>query len=130
MGTNFESSYHLSQLAHPLFKESGYGSIVFLSSVLGLRPVPFSSIYAASKGMFYFNEFFNVCKFALVNWDITLHISYTIYIISIVYMKLMYIGAINQCTKNLALEWAKDNIRANVVVPGAVNTAMLEFILV
>ncbi|WJX76443.1 tropinone reductase I [Trifolium repens] len=38
-------------------------------------------------------------------------------------------GAINQCTKNLALEWAKDNIRANVVVPGAVNTAMLEFIL-
>ncbi|WJX81888.1 tropinone reductase I [Trifolium repens] len=87
MGTNFESSYHLSQLAHPLMKESRYGSIVFLSSILGLRPVPFSSIYAASK------------------------------------------GAINQCTKNLALEWGKDNIRANVVVPGAVNTTMLEFIL-
>ncbi|KAK2360823.1 tropinone reductase protein [Trifolium repens] len=58
-----------------------------MTTIMGLRPVPFSSIYAASK------------------------------------------GAINQCTKNLALEWGKDNIRANVVVPGAVNTAMLEFIL-
>jgi hypothetical protein len=79
MGTNFESSYHLSQLAHPLLKETGYGSIVFLSSILGLRPVPFSSIYAASKGKFYFNEFFIMCKFAHVNWDIMLHISYNIY---------------------------------------------------
>ncbi|KAK2414394.1 tropinone reductase protein [Trifolium repens] len=58
-----------------------------MKTIMGLRPMPFSSIYAASK------------------------------------------GAINQCTKNLALEWAKDNIRANVVVPGAINTEMLEFIL-
>ncbi|XP_029128393.1 tropinone reductase homolog At5g06060 isoform X2 [Cajanus cajan] len=35
MGTNFESVYHLSQLAHPLLKESGYGSIVFISSIAG-----------------------------------------------------------------------------------------------
>jgi len=32
----------------------------------------------------------------------------------------------NQCTKNLALEWAKDNIRANVVAPGPVMTLLLE----
>lgn len=54
MGINFESSYHLCQLAHPLLKESGYGSIVSMSSILGLRPLPLCSIYAASKGIFYY----------------------------------------------------------------------------
>lgn len=39
-------------------------------------------------------------------------------------------GAINQCTKNIALEYGKDNIRANVVAPGAVMTTFLESILV
>ncbi|CAI0472497.1 unnamed protein product, partial [Linum tenue] len=29
---------------------------------------------------------------------------------------------INQLTKNLACEWAKDNIRANSVAPGGTNT--------
>ncbi|KEH22977.1 putative tropinone reductase I [Medicago truncatula] len=87
MGTNFESGYHLCQLAYPLLKESGYGSIVFISSVGGLKAFDACSIYAASK------------------------------------------GAINQLTKNIALEWAKDNIRANVVAPGPVNTDLLESIL-
>ncbi|XP_058736965.1 tropinone reductase homolog At5g06060-like [Vicia villosa] len=87
MGTNFESGYHLCQLAHPLLKESGYGSIISISSIFGLKPVPFSSIYAASK------------------------------------------GAINQCAKNFALEWAKDNIRTNVVAPGPVVTSLLESIM-
>ncbi|XP_030925366.1 tropinone reductase homolog isoform X1 [Quercus lobata] len=31
-------------------------------------------------------------------------------------------GAINQITKNLACEWAKDNIRVNTVAPWGVNT--------
>ncbi|XP_030479957.1 tropinone reductase homolog At5g06060 isoform X1 [Cannabis sativa] len=35
-------------------------------------------------------------------------------------------GAINQMTKNLACEWAKDNIRANTVAPGLTKTSMLE----
>jgi len=39
-------------------------------------------------------------------------------------------GAVNQLTKNIALEWAKDNIRANVVAPGAVKTDLLDSILV
>ncbi|KAK7256787.1 hypothetical protein RIF29_30268 [Crotalaria pallida] len=84
MGTNFESSYHLSQLAHPLLKASGYGNIIFNSSVAGLKALPAVSVYAASK------------------------------------------GAINQFTRNLALEWAKDNIRANAVAPGPVMTPILE----
>ncbi|XP_061360921.1 tropinone reductase homolog isoform X2 [Gastrolobium bilobum] len=84
MGTNFESSYHLCQLAYPLLKASGYGNIVLVSSIAGLKAIPLLSVYAASK------------------------------------------GAMNQLTKNLALEWAKDNIRANVVAPGPVMTSLLE----
>ncbi|KEH22974.1 putative tropinone reductase I [Medicago truncatula] len=37
-------------------------------------------------------------------------------------------GAVNQFTKNLALEWAKDNIRANAVAPGPVKTSLLQSI--
>ncbi|KAG5106480.1 hypothetical protein JHK82_043450 [Glycine max] len=84
MGTNFESSYHLCQLAHPLLKASGYGSIVFISSIAGLKALPLCSIYGPSK------------------------------------------GAMNQLTKNIALEWAKDNIRANTVAPGPVKTLLLD----
>ncbi|CAH2049825.1 unnamed protein product [Thlaspi arvense] len=51
MGTNFESAYHLCQLAHPLFRASGKGSVVFISSIAGLVGLPRLSIYAASKGM-------------------------------------------------------------------------------
>ncbi|CAJ1800774.1 unnamed protein product [Sphenostylis stenocarpa] len=87
MGTNFESSYYLCQLAHPLLKASGHGSIVFISSIAGLKALPFSSIYASSK------------------------------------------GAMNQFTKNVALEWAKDNIRANAVAPGSIKTALLDYIM-
>ncbi|KAL1804737.1 hypothetical protein ACET3Z_027805 [Daucus carota] len=35
-------------------------------------------------------------------------------------------GAINQLTKNLACEWAKDNIRVNCVAPWVTLTPMLE----
>jgi len=37
---------------------------------------------------------------------------------------------VNQFTKNLALEWAKDNIRANAVAPGPVKTSLLETVMV
>ncbi|XP_031256970.1 tropinone reductase homolog isoform X1 [Pistacia vera] len=50
MTTNFESAYHLSQLAHPLLKASENGSIVLISSVGGVIGVPLCSIYAATKG--------------------------------------------------------------------------------
>lgn len=84
MGTNFESGYHLSQLAHPLLKASGNGSIVFISSVSGVVAIPKVSIYAASK------------------------------------------GAMNQFMKNLACEWAKDNIRANAVAPFVIRTSLID----
>ncbi|CAA7026315.1 unnamed protein product [Microthlaspi erraticum] len=49
MATNLESAYHISQLAHPLLKASGYGSIVFISSVSGVVSGT-ASIYGATKG--------------------------------------------------------------------------------
>ncbi|ESR42392.1 Tropinone reductase [Citrus sinensis] len=82
--TNFESVFHLSQLAHPLFKASGNGSIVFISSVGGVRGIPSVSLYGAYK------------------------------------------GAMNQLTKNLACEWAKDNIRTNTVAPWVIKTSMIK----
>ncbi|GAB4824447.1 hypothetical protein Ancab_007333 [Ancistrocladus abbreviatus] len=50
MATNFESAYHLSQLAHPLLKASGGGSIIFMSSVAGVTAVNVGSLYSSSKG--------------------------------------------------------------------------------
>ncbi|KAK9071052.1 hypothetical protein SSX86_009620 [Deinandra increscens subsp. villosa] len=50
MATNLESSFHMSQLAHPLLKTSGAGNVVFISSVAGVVHVSTSSIYGATKG--------------------------------------------------------------------------------
>ncbi|KAK9282687.1 hypothetical protein L1049_010907 [Liquidambar formosana] len=87
MATNFESAYHLCQLAHPLLKASGVGSIVFISSVAGLLHIGSGSIYGASK------------------------------------------GAMNQLTRNLACEWAKDNIRCNCVAPWYIRTSLVTNLL-
>ncbi|KAL1323876.1 hypothetical protein HN51_034097 [Arachis hypogaea] len=38
-------------------------------------------------------------------------------------------GAINQLTRNLACEWAKDNIRSNAVAPWYIKTSMVEKVL-
>ncbi|XP_019101438.1 PREDICTED: tropinone reductase homolog At2g29330-like isoform X2 [Camelina sativa] len=50
MSTNLESAYHLSQLSHPLLKASGYGSIIFISSIAGIVSFDASSIYGLTKG--------------------------------------------------------------------------------
>ncbi|KAB1225795.1 hypothetical protein CJ030_MR1G026807 [Morella rubra] len=50
MSTNLESAFHLSQLAYPLLKASGAGSIVFVSSIGGQLAIPVTSIYGATKG--------------------------------------------------------------------------------
>ncbi|OMP12203.1 Short-chain dehydrogenase/reductase SDR [Corchorus olitorius] len=48
--TNLLSAQKLSLIAHPLLKASGAGSLVFLSSVGGLIPVSFASVYGVMKG--------------------------------------------------------------------------------
>lgn len=55
MVTNFESAYHLCQLAYPLMKACGNGSIVFNSSIASAVALPLSCIYSASKGNFSFS---------------------------------------------------------------------------
>ncbi|WCJ20464.1 NAD(P)-binding Rossmann-fold superfamily protein [Euphorbia peplus] len=87
MTTNFESGFHLSQLAYPLLKSSGEGSVVFTSSVSGFVSLKNMSVHGATK------------------------------------------GAINQLTKSLACEWAKDNIRSNAVAPWYIKTSMVEQVL-
>ncbi|CAN1782071.1 Tropinone reductase homolog [Linum perenne] len=84
MGTNFESAYHLSQLSHPLLKESGNGNIVNISSIASFVSFPTSSLYSSSK------------------------------------------GAMNQMTRTLSCEWAKDNIRVNAIAPGLIQAPMLQ----
>lgn len=87
MSTNFESAYHFAQLAHPLLKASGKGSVIFVSSVAGVVAIRSGTLYAASK------------------------------------------GAMNQITKNLACEWAKDGIRVNTVAPWYIKTDLANEVL-
>ncbi|CAN1231472.1 Tropinone reductase homolog At5g06060 [Linum grandiflorum] len=54
--TNFKSSYNLCQLVHPLLKNSGSGSIVFVSSVCGSTSVGYLSVYGATKGDIFHNS--------------------------------------------------------------------------
>lgn len=50
MSTNLESGFHLSQLAHPLLKVSGAGSIVFIASIAGIIAAADLTLYSVSKG--------------------------------------------------------------------------------
>jgi hypothetical protein len=50
MATNLESAYHLCQIAHPLLKLSGSGSIIFISSVAGVVGIFSGTLYAMTKG--------------------------------------------------------------------------------
>nr|GLL26855.1 tropinone reductase homolog [Ipomoea trifida] len=84
IGTNLEASLNLCQLAHPLLKATGNGSIVFISSCSSFVYAPFHTIYASTK------------------------------------------GAINSLVKNLACEWANDNIRVNAVAPWLMRTSLTE----
>lgn len=51
MKTNVESVFHLSQLAYPLLKASGRGSIVFMSSVSSFVSLKSMSVQGATKGV-------------------------------------------------------------------------------
>ena len=51
MTLNLESAFHLSQLAYPMLKASGEGSIIFISSVASLIAFDIGGAYGAAKGM-------------------------------------------------------------------------------
>jgi Tropinone reductase 1 len=51
MATNFDSSFHLTQLAHPFLKESGRGNVVFISSIAGTGSCAEGlAVYSSTKG--------------------------------------------------------------------------------
>ena len=50
LATNFESVFNLCQLAYPLLKASGLGSVVFTSSVSGFVSLKSMSLQGATKG--------------------------------------------------------------------------------
>uniref|UniRef100_A0A803LX42 Uncharacterized protein n=1 Tax=Chenopodium quinoa TaxID=63459 RepID=A0A803LX42_CHEQI len=50
MSTNLESTYHICQLAYPLLKASGFGSIILMSSVAGVVAVDVGTLYSTLKG--------------------------------------------------------------------------------
>ncbi|XP_078169099.1 noroxomaritidine/norcraugsodine reductase-like [Carex rostrata] len=87
MALNFDSCFHLSQLAHPLLKASGRGNVVSISSIASIGALPGCSIYGSAK------------------------------------------GAMNQLTRTLACEWAKDMIRVNCIAPGAIRTPMAQWLV-
>ncbi|VAH10676.1 unnamed protein product [Triticum turgidum subsp. durum] len=87
METNLASSFHLSQLAHPLLLNAsicGGGSIVNISSIAGSVGFPCFTLYSITK------------------------------------------GGMNQLTRSLATEWARDNIRVNGVAPSMIMTDMIK----
>ena len=47
---NVEAAFHFCQLSHPLLKASGFGSIVFTSSVAGVVSFSCGSLYGLAKG--------------------------------------------------------------------------------
>uniref|UniRef100_A0A0E0MF45 Ketoreductase domain-containing protein n=1 Tax=Oryza punctata TaxID=4537 RepID=A0A0E0MF45_ORYPU len=51
MTTNFESCFHLSQLAYPLLRDTGRGSIVNISSIASVLAFHSLPIYSAAKAM-------------------------------------------------------------------------------
>lgn len=44
-------------------------------------------------------------------------------------LNLLLVGAMNQLTRNLACEWAKDNIRANSVAPWYIKTSLVDHVI-
>ncbi|XP_013732595.2 tropinone reductase homolog At2g29310-like isoform X2 [Brassica napus] len=50
ISTNLEPAFNFCQLSHPLLKASGYGSIIFMSSITGILSFTAGSIYNLTKG--------------------------------------------------------------------------------
>jgi len=44
----------------------------------------------------------------------------------LIYLPFSILGAMNQLTKNLACEWANDNIRTNCIAPGGIRTPLAQ----
>ncbi|KAF3614641.1 Tropinone reductase 2 [Capsicum annuum] len=107
MSINFEAAYHLSVLAHPFLKASERGNVVYISSISGASALPYEAVYGASKVALMFS---NRAEGLLETTSLPRRDR----------------GAMDQLTRCLAFEWAKDNIRINGVAPGVIASSMVE----
>ncbi|KAK7305780.1 hypothetical protein VNO77_43691 [Canavalia gladiata] len=67
MAINLDSAHHLCQLAYPLLKASGMGSIVFISSIAGVVSLGTGSVYAACKAAINHLTKYLACEWAKDN---------------------------------------------------------------
>ena len=79
--------------------------------------VSVGSIYGASRGNLSLSHHFLYCIITALGYNIEGLYKYCPHI---------YAGAMNQLTKNLACEWAKDNIRTNGVAPWYIKTPLAQ----
>jgi dehydrogenase/reductase SDR family member 4 len=84
MGVNVKGPFQLANLAYPIMKSRGGGTIINISSVEGMTPGYGLGLYSVSK------------------------------------------SALIMLTKVMAREWGADNIRANVICPGLIQTKFSE----
>jgi short-subunit dehydrogenase len=49
MDVNFMGSFYGARAALPIFREQGHGHLIFISSIVGRRGVPFTGAYGATK---------------------------------------------------------------------------------
>jgi short-subunit dehydrogenase len=82
---NLFSAVQLTKILWPEFKKNKKGSVLNISSTLGVKPTPFAGAYSASKA-------------AMINW-----------------------------TLSLAQEGGSQNIRANCICPGIIDTPIHSF---
>ena len=47
-------------------------------------------------------------------------------LVRLTFAKYLFVGGLNQLAKNLACEWAKDNIRSNSIAPWVIKTPLAE----
>ena len=47
-------------------------------------------------------------------------------LVRLTFAKYLFVGGLNQLAKNLACEWAKDNIRSNSVAPWVIKTPLAD----
>lgn len=108
MHTNVQSALHLSQLCHPLLAKTTDSSIIINSSVAGgPQAMKSGCMYAMTKGE----------SHALTHYAASRPPCMVTTNRHVADLSRVAAASLNQLTKNLACEWARDGIRVNAVAP-------------
>ncbi|KAM0862399.1 hypothetical protein ACQ4PT_045287 [Festuca glaucescens] len=127
MSTNLESAYHLCQLAHPLLFFR-YGNIASASASTDAHSHVLYLKRCSKCILITIMQYLRHPLLKASGAGIIILITSIAGIVAL-YSGTIYAmtkGAMNQLTKNLACEWAKDNIRTNSVAPGYIFTSLIE----